>query len=167
MISVLARQDEGGGRPRGWMGGLGVGRAGREIWMKVYVIISCACLMSHTPSSYICHLNTEKKTLVYGFNWLFMSLGLYFWAWMWFKKSYWVLFPQWTLFSLWVPPGYSPFSVLPFTIKFVDVIISAKSTSLPNVPWHSLLLASALSLIRQRSKTMKGFLWSSPEEGHS
>lgn len=67
----------------------------------------------------------------------------------------------------WVPPGYSPFSVLPFTIKFVDVIISAKSTSLPNISWHPLLLAFALSLIRQSSKSMKGFLWSSPEEGHS
>lgn len=32
----------GGGRPRGWMVGLGVGRAGREIGMKAYVIISCA-----------------------------------------------------------------------------------------------------------------------------
>lgn len=24
--------------------------------------------MSHTPSSYICHLNTGKKSLVYGFS---------------------------------------------------------------------------------------------------
>lgn len=64
-----------------------------------------------------------------------------------------------------VPPGKSPVSVLPFTAKFVDIIISAKCTSSPSVPLT--LTVTCLSLLRRRPKTVKGIWWSRPGEGHA